>query len=132
MLEHLITELTEKLELPLNLEKDAKGYMTLSLNEDLTLFFKDLNPGFTCKSLIGALPKESSLETLYILLMKANFLGQGTKGAVIGLDENLQNITFTLSIPEELTYRHFKDRVEDFVNYLNYWKKRIVQDKDWK
>lgn len=129
MLEHLLTELTEKLQLPLNLEKNKEGYYTLTLNEETELLFKDLNPGFSCKSLIKEIPKEDSLEDLYILLMKANFLGQGTKGAAIAIDDNVKNFIFTLSVPEELQYRLFKDRVEDFVNYLNYWKKTIIHEK---
>lgn len=132
MLEHLLTELTEKLELSLNLEKNTQGYYTIVLNKETELLFKELNPGFACRSLIKEIPKENSLEDLYILLMKANFLGQGTKGGVIAIDDNLKNFIFTLSVPEELQYRLFKERVEDFVNYLNYWKKNIVREKQEK
>jgi hypothetical protein len=132
MLEHLITEFTEKLDLPLNLEKTNDGYYSVLLNPETELFFRDLNPGFTCRSPIGLLPKEGPIEDLYILLMKANFLGQGTKGAAIAIDENVKNILFTFSISEQLNYRLFKEHVEDFVNYLNYWKKRIFHEKKWK
>jgi hypothetical protein len=132
MLEHLITEFTEKLHLPLNLEKNTEGYYAVSLNDTTELLFKDLKPGLTCKSVLGALPIEGSLEDLYILLMKANFLGQGTKQGAIAIDDNIKTLIFTLSIPEELNYRLFKEVIEDFVNYLDYWKKRIFHEKKWK
>ena len=129
MLEHLLTELTEKLQLPLNLEKNTLGYYTITLNQETELLFKELQPGFTCKSLIAEIPKENPLEDLYILLMRANFLGQGTKNGAIAIDENVKNIIFTMSVPEDLQYRLFKDKVEEFVNYLNYWKKCITDEK---
>lgn len=125
MLEHFMTELSKELNLPLNLEKNTQNYYTFSLNQDTLLFFKDLNPGFSCRSPIAQVPKENELEELYILLMRANFLGQGTKGAVISIDETIQNILFTLSIPEQINYRLFKEKVEDFVNYLYYWKSKL-------
>ena len=93
------------------------------------MLFKELQTGFTCKSLIAEIPKENPLEDLYILLMRANFLGQGTKNGAIAIDENVKNIIFTMSVPEDLQYRLFKDKVEEFVNYLNYWKKCITDEK---
>lgn len=126
MLEHLLTQLSEALHFPLLLEqeREKKSY-TLTVNETTDLVFKELELGFSCKSWIAPVPKKERLEELYILCMRANFLGQGTKGAVIALDESLKHFLFTLSITEEMNYRLFKDTVEDFVNYLNYWKERI-------
>jgi len=127
MLKHLVTELASELSIPLQIEKES--CYTLTINEESDLLFKDLNPGFSCKSRIAPLPQEGTLEDLYILCMRANFLGQGTKGAVIALDDALQHFLLILSVTEELNYRIFKETVEDFVNYLNYWKKRITPEQ---
>ena len=59
--------------------------------------------------------------------MKANFLGQGTGGATIGLKEDESFLTLSLSLPYEMNYRAFKDAVEEFVNYLEYWKSEAAR-----
>lgn len=125
MLKHLLTSLLQELNLPSPLIENKEKEYEVVLNEETHLLFKDLDPGFSCKSLIAPIPTEDHLEDLYILCMKANFLGQGTKGAAIAIDPSLKNFLFTLSITEEMNYRLFKETIEDFVNYLNYWKKRI-------
>ncbi len=124
MLKHLITELCNQFQLPVNLEPNPEGYYEVSVNESTHLLFKELDPGFTCRSVLAPVPQKPT-EDLFILLMKANFLGQGTKGSVIAIDDALQNFLFTLSVPEEVNYRLFKERLEEFINYLEYWKKRI-------
>jgi hypothetical protein len=126
MLEHFITELSQELSLPLSLEKTRQDYYTVILNPEVHLFLKDLYPGFVCRSCIAEIPIKPELEELYILLMRANFLGQGTKGAVLAMDEHVKHILLILSVPEEINYRLFKERVEDFVNYLYYWKNKIT------
>jgi hypothetical protein len=124
MLKHLITELCQQFQLPMNLEINPQGYYEIALNETTDLLFKELYPGFTCRSVLAPVPQKPS-EDLFILLMKANFLGQGTKGSSIAIDDAVQNFLFTLSVPEEVNYRLFKERLEEFINYLEYWKKRI-------
>jgi len=127
MLNHLLTQLASELQISLSLEEKLSRY-TLALSNDLSLDFKELDPGFYCSSRIAALPQDSSLEDLYILCMRANFLGQGTKGSVISIDESVKHFVFSHTVVEEMNYRLFKETIEDFVNYLNYWKKRIASN----
>ena len=61
--------------------------------------------------------------------MKANFLGQGTGDATIGLDENENFLTLSLVLPYDMNYKMFKDALEDFVNYLDYWKEELIRHK---
>lgn len=129
MLEHLISEICEKLSLPLNLEKDKLGYYELILNDDIKLSLKQLQPGFFMKGQLGKAP-DGSHEELYIHLMKANYLGQGTAGAFIGMDETAQNFTMTKSCRRDVTYREFKEELEVFVNYYDYWKNKLTKYHD--
>lgn len=127
MLESLLKQLCQNLQLAPPPQKDAHNQFTLSLNPVTSLDFQELEIGFSCKSIVAKIPDEP-LEDLLILLMKANFLGQGTKGAVLAIDEKIQHFVFILHVPEETPYIVFKDKIEDFVNYLNYWKERIHKE----
>jgi hypothetical protein len=87
---------------------------------------KDLDPGFYFSANIGPLPKKKK-EDFLMLLMKANFLGQGTGGATLGLKEDESFLTLSLSLPYEMNYNAFKDSLEDFANFVEYWKKETVR-----
>lgn len=92
---------------------------------DITLTIKDLSPGFSIRSIICPLPTMLD-EDLTIFLMKANFLGQGTGGAVLSIDPSEKYLTLSLSIQYDINYKTFKDKLEDFINYLEYWRKEIL------
>lgn len=61
-------------------------------------------------------------EALLTKMMEANFLGQGTGGGVLGMKEDETFLTLSLDLPYEVNYTSFKGAVEEFVNYLEYWK----------
>ncbi len=66
-----------------------------------------------------------------MLLMKANFLGQGTGGGALGLKEDESSLTLSLSLPYEMNYKVFKDSLEEFANFIDYWKKELARhDKE--
>jgi hypothetical protein len=90
------------------------------------IVMKDLDPGLYFASIIGPLPKKKK-EDFLMLLMKANFLGQGTGGATLGLKEDESSLTLSLSLPYEMNYKAFKDSLEDFTNFVDYWKKETVR-----
>ena len=92
----------------------------------LDIEMKDLDPGFYFSSNIGPLPKKKTEEFL-MLLMKANFLGQGTGGATLGLKEDESFLTLSLSLPYEMNYKAFKDSLEEFANFVEFWKKESVR-----
>src|SRR5271163_4516856 len=84
-------------------------------NESISL--KDLDPGMALQARICLSPKKKK-EDLFIYLMRANLLGQGTGGARIGLDADEKLLTLSLGLPYEMNYQVFKESLEDFVNYL--------------
>ena len=59
--------------------------------------------------------------------MKANFLGQGTGGARIGVDPDDKFLTLSHGFPYEMNYQLFKESIEDFVNYVVYWREEIAK-----
>lgn len=85
----------------------------------------DLSPGAALRAPIQEVPK-AKREDLFCLLMRANLLGQGTGENRIGLDTQEKFLTLSLGLPYELNYKTFKDKLEDFINYLVYWKEEIA------
>lgn len=120
--EHLIT-LVENLTLEDSLIKEDKVY-TLKIHPQLVIAFRELDPGCTFFATIGPCPAHKR-EELFIYLMKANLLGQGTGGGVISLDQDEKFLTLCLVLPYDMKYKIFKDALEDFTNYLDFWKKEL-------
>lgn len=93
-------------------------------NEIIAL--KDLEPGVAMQAQISLCP-EKKKEDLFIFLMRANLLGQGTGGARIGIDSEEKFLTLSLGLPYEMNYQSFKETIEDFVNYLIYWREEVAK-----
>lgn len=106
-------------------EKGLLGPFLLQINEQFDVWVKELNTGVVLKSVISPLFIHTDKESLFIYLMKANFIGQGTGGGIIALDPDEKFLTLSLIIPYEVNYRIFRDKLEDFVNYLEFWKSEL-------
>lgn len=128
MLEQLLNTLAEELEMEEVPKKAEDGLYHLALNPQLSIAFKELDPGVAFWGRIGPCPLVKR-EELFIVLMKANFLGQGTGGASIALDENENFLTLSLVLPYDMNYKMFKDALEDFANYLDYWREELIRHK---
>jgi hypothetical protein len=128
LLEKLLKTLVEELEIGEIPEKEEGDVYHLPLNPQLSVALHQLDPGISFWARIGPCPIVKR-EDLFILLMKANFLGQGTGGSTIALDENENFLTLSSVLPYDMNYKMFKDALEDFANYLDYWKEELVRHK---
>lgn len=119
MLESYITQLLKEfsLEVP-HFEKEGPIQVQIF---SYPIEMIKLDPGAHFSAKIAPLPTKEKDEFM-LKLMQANFLGQGTGGGTLGLKEDESFLTLSLSLPYEMNYRAFKDAVEEFVNYLEYWK----------
>jgi hypothetical protein len=122
MLKEHLEKLTKSLKVSLKEEK--KKFFSFTLTEKIHLDFEDLKPGYYLYSNICETPEEK-LEDLFIYLLKANFLGNATGGNAIGITNDEKNLTLSFHHPYEINYDLFKENVEDFVNYLVYWKMEV-------
>lgn len=120
MLEQQITQLVEELGLPPS-SKDPNGYFQIAFSNNLKISLKDLSPGFSILSFLSPIPTQNK-EEAFSYLMKANFLGQGTGEQIIGIDQDEKFLTLSRTISYEVNYPKFKEILEEFVNYLAYWK----------
>ncbi len=109
-------------------QKEEGNVYHVSLNPQLTIRMQQLDPGLSFWARIGPCPTVKR-EELFMYLMKANFLGQGTGGSSLALDENENFLTLSLVLPYDMNYKMFKDAVEDFANYLDYWREELTRHK---
>ncbi|MDR2539456.1 MAG: type III secretion system chaperone [Chlamydiales bacterium] len=123
MLEECLTQLVENLALDNALFKENQLFL-LKLHKELIITFLELDPGCTFFATIGTCPLNKQ-EEVFIYLMKANLLGQGTGGSVIGLSRDEKFLTLRLVLPYDMNYKVFKDALEDFTNYLDFWKNEL-------
>ncbi len=98
----------------------------LKVSNEVQVSLRDLDPGVSMQSRICPCP-EKKKEDLFIYLMRANLLGQGTGGARIGLETDEKFLTLSLGLPYEMNYRTFRENLEDFVNYLIYWREEVAK-----
>jgi hypothetical protein len=124
MLEKHLEQLGKELGIAI-LPPDPQNLRALKIGE-IGLTMKELDPGIYFQAPVAPLPKQKR-EELLMLLMKANFLGQGTGGSALGLKEDESFLTLSLALPYEMNYKTFREAVEDFVNYVDYWKNRVAE-----
>jgi hypothetical protein len=126
MLDIIIHEVEKHLELRTEKKENPLfGTHVLKINDDLEVWLKDLNPGIAIKSIIGNVPSVNDKESLFSYLCRANYIGQGTGGAVIALDPNEKFLTLSLIMSYEVNYRIFRDKLEEFLNYLDFWRNEL-------
>lgn len=128
LLESYLKTLAEELEMDAVPEREAGNVFRLDLNPLTQIVLQELDPGFSLWGKIGPCPTVKK-EELFMLLMKANFLGQGTGGASIGLDENGNLLTLSSVFPYDMSYKTFRDALEDFANFADYWREELIRHK---
>ena len=128
VLEHHLQTLVEELHLTETPVQDETGGYQLKLTPDLHITLKALNPGISFYTSLTPF-HPTKREELVIHLAKANFLGQGTGGGSIGLDEDEKLLTLSFVLPYDRNYTSFKETLEDFANYADYWRAELARIK---
>ncbi len=125
MTESLPHLLCKELDIPCDIDPNSESRVAFQINR-FPIQCTVIDPEILLFSPISPPPKENR-EEFFIKTMQANFLGQGTGGSVIGLNEDESFLTLSLSLPYEVSYDVFKERLEEFVNFLDFWKQQIQQ-----
>ncbi len=121
MLEENLKRLAEDLQLPPFPPKDLQSCYKLTLSDDLLIIVKKNQEGLAFFANLAPLLFQKK-ESAFIYLMKANLLGQGTGDQALGIDFEEKSLTLSCIIPYDMEYKEFKERIENFVNYLYYWR----------
>jgi hypothetical protein len=107
---------------------DENRIYTFIFGDGLAIRYNDLNPGLYLMSVLGTLP-EDNRENFLMVLMHNNLLGMGTGGGVIGYDVGSKELTFAFAVPYRVSYREFRESIEDFANYVDFWKGELEKIK---
>lgn len=107
------------------LPKD-RSEIKLTLNPTLKITVRELDPGLLFFSPLGPLPTKQKEKVLQHA-MQANYLGQGTGGGVLGIDEEEKHFTLTTTHAFDMNYQTFRDAISDFANYVDYLKEELKQ-----
>ncbi|MCY3974093.1 MAG: type III secretion system chaperone [Simkaniaceae bacterium] len=124
-IEQLLTHLIETTGNTLSFVKDETERFRLSVPPSSEIIVVDAEADLFLFSRITPIPPHDNREALLIHLMKANLLGQGTGGAVLGIDREDKHFTLSLTLPSTIDHTTFKEAVEEFANYISYWKDEI-------
>jgi hypothetical protein len=121
MLEENLKRLADDLELPPFPPKDKNSCIVLPLAKDLMISIQSLRSGVAFFAHVAPVPLQKR-EEAFMYFMKANLLGQGTGDQVLGIDTEEKFLTLSCVIPYDMDYKEFKEKIEDFANYLDYWR----------
>lgn len=125
MLERYLRQLAEELEMSeIPAIDEATKTFSLEILETMPITLEQKEPGVSLFAKLSP-PPELKREDLFLHLMKANFLGQGTGGSAIGLQDDEKFLTLSSLLPYDMDYAAFKRELEDFVNYVVYWKNTL-------
>ena len=123
-LERLLLNICDEFKLkPYTQDQNNLFYLTITPQDQIVL--SELDPVIYLSCPIMPIPETGNKEALFIYLMKANLLGQGTGGGAIGIDVKEKFLTLSLSLPYEVNYKVFRESIEDFMNYLDFWREEI-------
>ncbi|MBS3904020.1 MAG: type III secretion system chaperone [Simkania sp.] len=125
-LQNLLDDLAKTLELEPTSPSDKEPLTRWKITPSHELCFGVLDYGFALHCMIGTPPPRNK-EDFYLLLMRANFLGQGTGNAVIGMDKEEKYLTLSSMIPYDVDIKRFKEIIEDFVNFVDYWRGELTR-----
>lgn len=120
MLDEYVKQLSEALQLETPIRSEAEGVYALMVDEDVEVIISDLAPGFGFQCAVAPCPEKNEEEFL-TQAMLANLFGQGTEGAVLGLDETGKVLTLAAEHAGG-SYKIFEEGLEDFINAVEFWR----------
>ena len=122
-LQSLLTTFCKKYRLPEPKEDSDKNYR-IDFSSQASFYLKQLNTGFYAQSYLCPCPKENK-EEIYLELMSANLLSQKTGKGIISIDFKGNFLLLSIAIPYEVNDKEFHEEIEEFVNYVIFWRKEI-------
>lgn len=125
MLESLITQLELDLKMG-RIESSPDGVYTLPFSDNIEIKVSQTSDYYLFKSHIGPTPKKST-EIFLAKLMEANLFGRGTRNNVLGLTEDENLLTLSGELEYNSTYKQFKEKLEDFVTIVDFWRNEALK-----
>lgn len=124
-----VQQLARDLEMEAAPLKETQESYSFSFGEETSLTLHALPQGYFFTGVVGPPPPKEQ-EDFFSLLMNANLFGIGTGENFLGLSDDGLNVVLTHFSPSALNYGQFKEKVEEFVNYLELWQKKTKDAKN--
>jgi Tir chaperone protein (CesT) family len=121
MLESLIKQLEKELDIDIPAVSNTLGTYTFSRDEGLTMTLSEISQGLSLRCHVAACPKMKQ-EAFFAHAMLGNLFGQGTRGAILGLNDEGDVLTLTQIVDYPVNYKDFKEILEDFTNSIEFWR----------
>lgn len=125
MLGNFIEQLVKDLELETPLTTEVPGVYSFPLDEGLSILISEIPRGFSLMCFVCPCPKNNE-ELFFTQMMLANLFGQGTRGAILGLNPEGTVLTLSLVIDYTFDYKEFRDTLEDFINSVDFWREEAL------
>lgn len=131
MLNVLMQELAKEWELDGSLPQEVPGVYLVPLEDGVSFTVATQNTGagregIVLQSSLAAVPKGKE-ESLYSHALLGNLFGQGTKHAVLGLNENASLLTLSRFIDYDVNFQEFREAIEDFINTMDFWREEVLK-----
>lgn len=125
MIEKLVKQLARELDMEEIITSTGNRQFTLPFIDDIQVEVIETEQSLFFKGTIGPCPKVKP-EPLIQRIMEANLFGIGTRNASIGLIQDENVLTLSQELDYNSSYKDFKDKLEDFVTVIDFWRKEIV------
>ena len=125
-MKEILDELANEAGLTIRDVKDQKGSFDVWVNPEVKVRLDVLEPGMQLSAAIGNISQEKK-EELFMHVMEANFLGQGTGGNILGVSKDEKKFILRFVKPFEILKQDLHDDLESFVNHLLYWRDQTAQ-----
>lgn len=125
-LEHYMENLSKDMELEESLKSTIPNVYSIPLEDGYSVTVTSPSPErFHLSCTLGPCPNVGK-EAFFTELLLADLFGQGTRGAVLGLDIEAERVTLTQTVDYHIEYKEFKDIVEDFLNIADFWRQEVL------
>ena len=125
-LESLVSQLGEDLKAEEVFTPLPTGAYSLPFEEDIDIQISQDAQFFLLKGIIGPVPKEDK-DNFLLSVMESNLFGIGTRNTIIGLSDDENLLTLSAELDYNSTYRDFKEKIEDFISVVNFWRNKAVK-----
>jgi len=121
MLEKLMTQVGQELAMENQITTTEEDHYILTFDNDIEIQAVELDKTHLLKAVIGPCPQQN-IEAFLLKVMEANLFGMGTRGAVIGLDEEGKLLTLSMEVDYNSVFKDFQEKLEDFISVLEFWR----------
>jgi hypothetical protein len=129
MIDTFMRQLVHDLELDTTIATAVDGAYTIPMEDDIKITVAALpDGGFFFTSPLGPCPLTNK-EQFFTKALHGNLFGQGTHGAVIGLNGEGNLLTLSLVMNYNTDYKDFKDALENFINSMDFWREETLNHK---